>query len=224
MEEAHNDNRWVVGAFAPYIGQSLLEIGIGHAGYYNYLPPLTSYVGLDIDATTVAEARVRYPDRQFVQADAADPALPELLAGTPIDTVLCVNVLEHIERDRETIASLLRILTPGGHLLLFVPAFRQLYTDLDRLAGHVRRYSRAEVAALVPSAGYEIARLAYFNPIGGLGWWLNGLISHRSLETKEVTGQVRLFDTWILPVSRLVDPLTSPFFGQSVVCVIRRAG
>jgi SAM-dependent methyltransferase len=222
MEGARNYNRWVVSAFEPFFGRSLLEIGMGHGGFYDHLPPLDAYVGLDIDDELVAHARARYPDRRFVQADVADPGLPDRLDGTRFDTVLCVNVLEHVQDDRAAVASLLRLIEPGGHLLIFVPAFRQLYTDLDRLAGHLRRYTKAEVAALADVSGAEIRRLEYFNPVGALGWWANGMKRHNSLESRAVTGQVAFFDTYVLPVSKMLNSVTRPEFGQSVVCAVRK--
>lgn len=223
MEGARNYNRWVISAFAPFIGRSLLEIGMGHGGFYDHFPPLDTYVGLDIDGELVAHARARYPDRRFVQADVADPSLLDQLSDVRFDTVLCVNVLEHVVDDRAAVVGLLRLLEPGGHLLIFVPAFRQLYTDLDRLAGHLRRYTKSEVAALVDPADGEIRRLEYFNPVGALGWWANGLKRHDSLESKAVTGQVAFFDTYVLPVSKMLNTITRPVFGQSVVCAVRKA-
>ena len=222
VEEARNYTRWVVSAFAPFFGRSVLEIGMGHGGFYHQLPPLQHYIGADLDAELVKRAQGLYPTLRFVQADIAEPGLADRLAGTSIDTVLCANVLEHVEDDRAAMANLLGVLSPGGHLLLLVPAFQRLYNDLDRLAGHVRRYSWAEVAALVPGSNADIRRLEYFNPIGPIGWLLNGLIAHRSLESRAVTEQVRLFDTYVVPISKFLNPLTRRFFGQSVLCVVRK--
>ena len=222
MEQARNYNRWVVSAFAPYFGQSVLEIGVGHGGFYEHLPPIANYVGLDIDPGLVARSQTRYPDLCFIQGDIADPRLAERLAETFIDTVLVVNVLEHVDDDRAAVANLLRLLAVGGDLLLFVPAFQQLYTDLDRLAGHLRRYTMEQVRALVPASGATLKRLEYFNPVGAVGWRLNGLVSHRSLEATEVTSQVRVFDRYLVPVSRALNPLTRRLFGQSVMCVIMK--
>src|SRR5215208_4837048 len=162
MEGARNYNRWVVAAFEPFFGQSIVEIGIGHGGFYEHLPRPRTYIGTDLDASLVERARLRQPDLQFVQADIADPHLADRFAGTGVDTVLCVNVLEHVEDDRAAIRNMLDVLEPGGHLLLFVPAFRQLYTDLDRLAGHLRRYTRATVAHTFRGSSAEIRRLEYF--------------------------------------------------------------
>lgn len=220
MEGARNYNAWIVRRFRPYVGHSMLEIGIGHGGFRPFFPDLERYVGVDIDAGLVRRALELYPGETFVVADAASPTLVDR-AGASFDSVLCVNVLEHIKDHRTALANLAAALRPGGHLLLLVPAFGFLYNDLDRLAGHVRRYTKTSLVAALPD-GVDLVEAGYFNPVGALGWALNNFMSHRSLETREVRSQVALFDRWLVPVSRGIDPLTRRLFGQSVVCVARK--
>ncbi|HEY7412480.1 MAG TPA: methyltransferase domain-containing protein [Vicinamibacteria bacterium] len=222
MGGATGYHRWLMSAFAPHVGRCVLEVGFGHEGLRGLLPAGTRYVGLDVDPAVVEAARRRAPGDAFVCGDVGDPGLGERLAGLDVDTVLCVNVLEHVADDAAAARGLLRLLPAGGRLIVFVPAFRALYNDLDRLAGHLRRYRRAEVRALVPPEGRVLA-LEYFNPVGGVGWWLNRFLRHHSLERASVTGQVRFFDRWVLPASRLLNPLTRSFFGQSVLCVAEHA-
>ena len=125
--------------------------------------------------------------------------------------------------DNEAVANLLKALHRGGHLLLFVPAFQSLYSPLDRLAGHHRRYRRRELAQLVPPEMGQIVRNEYFNPVGGFGWWINKFMPYNSLNDSAVNTQVRLFDQYVLPVSRCLNPLTRSIFGQSIVCAVRRS-
>jgi SAM-dependent methyltransferase len=138
-----------------------------------------------------------------------------------IDTVFCANVLEHVPDHQTAVRNMVEIVQPGGHVLLFVPAFRWLYNDLDRLAGHQRRYMMQDLVRLAPPNA-KIRRLEYFNPAAVLPWWLNGRVTHRSLETPLVNSQVAFFDRYVLPISRAVTPLTRKWFGQSIVCVLRR--
>ncbi len=223
MEHATNYNRWIVNLFAPYIGQAVMEVGIGHGGFCDLLEPLTKrYVGVDFDPRLVEQARAKHPEASYIVADVTSAGLRQRVAGLGIDTVLCCNVLEHIADDAAAVKQLVSVLPIGGHLLFYVPAFPALYTELDRLAGHCRRYTRNSLAALVPQAAAEILRLDYVNPIGGLGWWLNGKLPHHSLDSSAVNGQIALFDKYVLPVSRLLTPLFRHVFGQSLICVIRR--
>ena len=114
-------------------------------------------------------------------------------------------------------------LSTGGHLLILVPALQQLYGDLDRLAGHYRRYHKSSMLKACGGAPIEILKLCYFNPIGGLAWWVNSLARHESLDDGAVNAQIRIFDKYVLPASRLIDPLTREFFGQSLICIARKS-
>jgi len=212
--------RWIVETFRPFIGRRLLEVGVGHGGHRGALPALERYVGIDLDAAAVAAAPRLDPSDRLLVGDVSDPAVARLLAEERLDTVLCVNVLEHIEDDGAAVANLLGILVPGGHLLLFLPAFPALFSAMDRLAGHRRRYVKSDLARLAARAGGTLRESRYFNPLGGLGWWANRWLPHRSLNAGAVNGQIRFFDRFALPVSRRLDPLFRGIFGQSLVGVL----
>ena len=220
MESANHYNQWIVSAYAPYIGHSVLEVGIGH-GAFRGLVNTPTYLGVDIDPATVERARLAQPRVEWLVADVAGDGFPRLIGARRFDTVLCVNVLEHVREQEAGLRNMLGVLEPGGHLLLFVPAFKSLYTDLDRLAGHIRRYRALQVRRLLVGAGAEVLIAEYFNPVGGVGWWLNRFLSHQALESG-VVSQVRFFDRYVLPASRALNPATRGFFGQSVIAVARK--
>lgn len=222
MSTADNYNRWIMSAFSGYLGRRIVEIGIGHGEFRRLLPDRCDYVGVDIDQALIDNARRRSPGSRYVLCDASSPAIVQHLGAGGFDTVLCLNVLEHIGDDRQALGNMLRLLCPGGHLLLFVPAMPFLYGDLDRLAGHHRRYTRTTLAALAKGQTATVEKLEYFNAIGGVGWLCNRFTTHRSLDGARVEWQIRLFDRGIYPVARVLDPLTRRVFGQSIVAVIRR--
>lgn len=221
MASATNYKRWQIDLFRPYFGAALLEVGLGDGGLIDLLPRHERYYGLDIDAALLADAEARNPRAKYLRGDIGDPAVVPALDSAEVDTVLCFNVLEHISDDRAAVRNMADILRPGGHLLLLVPAFQALFNDLDRLAGHLRRYNVPALRRLIPE-NFEIARLDYVNPLGGLGWWLNRWVRHRSLESAKTTRQVLFFDRVVLPVSRALTPVTRRVFGQSVICAARK--
>jgi 2-polyprenyl-3-methyl-5-hydroxy-6-metoxy-1,4-benzoquinol methylase len=220
--EAINYTRWILDEASPYVGLRVLEVGLGHGSYRTALPSGITYFGVDIDEDSVSEARIKYPSDTLIQSDISDASFTQAATGFAVDTILCVNVLEHILDHEKAFQNLIQVLQPGGHLFLFVPAFEALYTDLDRLAGHHRRYHKEDIAPLLPD-GAKIIVNKYFNPIGGLGWWFNGLFRHNSLNSGAVNGQITLFDKYVLPLSRTCDLITKPFFGQSLICVVKKA-
>lgn len=222
IADAHNYMNWLIDSFRPFIEAPILEVGVGHGSYAEVLSRFGEYSGIDIDARNVESARDRFPGSRFHVADVTKPLRDQLPEPIEVRTVACFNVLEHIEEHDRAVACLAEALAPGGKLLILVPALMALMNDLDRLAGHVRRYRRPEVEGLLSSAGLEVEHCSYFNPIGGLGWWANRFVRHKSLNDGAVNGQIRLFDKWAIPVSRLVGPLTQSFFGQSLIAVGRK--
>ena len=222
MEHATHYIAWVLSRFRPFLRGDILEVGLGHGSYQPYLSAYGTYLGVDIDHDAVRRAQARFPQAAFAQADVTAAPLSAQIDERQFDAILCFNVLEHIEDHAAAVRALLGVLRPGGHLLIGVPAGPALFNDLDRLAGHYRRYRRRDLLALVPSDVASLHRLEYFNPIGALGWWANTLISHRALDTPAVSHQVEFFDRYVLPLSRLLNPLTRRFFGQSLLCVAER--
>jgi SAM-dependent methyltransferase len=222
IADAQNYMNWVIDQFRPYLKGQIVEVGFGHGHYSEMLGRFGDYCGLDHDGNSVEQARKAMPHRRFAVCDILVPDQLRSLFSAGVDAMFSINVLEHIEDDATAIANLVDVLKPGGHLLISVPALMLLYNDLDRLAGHCRRYNTSRLQKLLRDQPVEIIRLNYFNPIGGLGWLANRLKRYDSLNDSAVNGQIALFDKYIVPLSRALDPLSRSFFGQSVTCVARR--
>ncbi|WP_157809935.1 class I SAM-dependent methyltransferase [Bradyrhizobium canariense] len=222
IADAQNYMNWVIDQFRPYLKGQIVEVGFGHGHYSEMLSEFGDYWGLDHDRDSVERAKQTMLGRNFAVCDILVREQLRSLFPEGVDAVFSINVLEHIEDDATAVANLVDVLKPGGHLLISVPALMLLYNDLDRLAGHCRRYTTKRLHDLLSDQPVEILRLNYFNPVGGLGWFANRLKRHNSLNDAAVNGQIALFDKYIVPVSRALDPLSRGFFGQSVTCIARR--
>jgi SAM-dependent methyltransferase len=222
MADAKNYISWILDSFAAYFAPPVLEIGVGHGSYAGILREYGDYIGVDIDTSSVEEARQRFPNLDFRIVDITGPELITVANERKVRTIVCLNVIEHIEDDAKAVSNLAEALQPGGHLLIIVPALELLFNDLDRLAGHHRRYSRDQMQSRLAAAGLDVVRCDYFNSVGGLGWLANRALRHGSLNDKAVNSQISLFDKWLVPLSRLADPATRRFFGQSVIAVGRK--
>jgi SAM-dependent methyltransferase len=217
---ADNYTRWIVDLCSPWFGTSLLEVGLGHGGFRRHLPAALAYTGTDIDADSVHAAHERYPRDRFFCADIVedDFARTARAAAADLDTVLCANVLEHVYADEQAVANLARAAGPGGRVLLYLPAHARLYGRMDALAGHHRRYDPADLARL--AGPNRVVHWQLVNPVGALGWWANRQRDFATLDEPGINRQIRWFDRWVLPISRVLTPVTRHWFGLSLFCVI----
>lgn len=224
MEFVDNYNKWILGKFSPFMGKHFLEIGTGQGNFKKMLVSESiSYLSVDIDRSVIERAKQRDPNGMYLIADVASSEFTGIMRGRKIDTIICINVLEHIHNQKAALDNLMEVLVPGGHLLLFSPAFMNLYNDLDKLAGHERRYTRKDICKLLENGdNSEILVNEYFNPVGAVGWWLNKFISHKNINSNNVNRQVLLFDKYVIPFSKILNVFTKRILGQSVYCVIRK--
>jgi len=213
---------WIISPFQPVLRGKIVEIGIGHGSYCQILSRQNEYIGIDIDELSVQRALERFPGKRFAVCDILDEAALQDTVPEGADAILAINVLEHIADDAAAVKNLVGLLRPGGHICIAVPALQMLYNDLDRLAGHYRRYNLSQIGEILRLRSVEVVRLSYFNPIGGFGWWLNSLKSHNSLNSNLMNNQIRAFERYVLPFSKMLDPLSRKFFGQSVIGIGRR--
>ena len=227
MAEAGAYYDWLASELRPWTGRRVLEIGPGFGSLAERLAAdAAAYVGLDESQEVLDGLRARYAGRanwRFVRDAVLGAEHEGELAAERFDTVLTVNLLEHLPDE----ASALRLwarLCPGGRLLAVVPAGMWLYGSLDEQAGHHRRYSRAGLGALLAAHGLRVERLYHLNAVGALGWFVVARILRRDLGSRSTGLAVRVYDRAVLPLARLLDPLLRPFWGQSVVAVARFPG
>jgi 2-polyprenyl-3-methyl-5-hydroxy-6-metoxy-1,4-benzoquinol methylase len=221
IEFANNYHKWIISKMKPYLGGNILEIGTGKGNYYQYLAKkYKSYISLDIDKEVIETAKKKYPHGIFIQADITSDEIEKFFLQK-LNSIIIVNVLEHIKNHEKAIENLFNILQPNGYLIILVPAFNFLFNDLDRLAGHERRYSKSEIAILLKKHG-AITKLEYFNPLGGLFWWINKFKRHKNINSQNINFQIKVFDKIGIYVSRFTNLFLKKFFGQSVFCVIQK--
>jgi len=211
-----NDEVW--SRVQSFIGTDILEVGMGIGIFTEKLLTRGKVFGVEIVPEFVAEARRRLgtrPDLEYLVADIGGKDLPDSLRGRAFDTIVCMNVLEHIEDDRGTLSRFLGLLKPGGKLVLVVPAHQCLFNPLDSNDGHFRRYAAAELREKLRTAGFDVAHESTFNLFGILGWFLNGTILRR----KDLpAGQMGLFNK-VAPVLFWLENLVGPPVGLSLLAV-----
>lgn len=218
LEEAGNFTRWVGAKIRPFVRGRVLEVGCGTGTYTELLAGWSdAVVAVDLDPAFAAATRRRFADRPQVQVLEGD--VRRLPALGRFDSIVMLDVLEHIEDDVGTLAGLRDLLAEAGRLVLKVPASPALYGALDSAIGHHRRYSRGSLAEAASRAGLVLTECRPFNLAAAPGWWLNGRVLRRSHPPQH---QLRLYDR-LVPAFRLVDRLTGPPFGTSLIAAAHRA-
>jgi hypothetical protein len=135
------------------------------------------------------------------------------------DTILYIDVLEHIEDDRGEMSRAAELLAPRGTLIVLSPAFQLLFSEFDRSVGHYRRYTRASLAAVMPASLRQL-RLRYIDSVGFMASLANRALLRQELPSRR---QIALWDRVMIPASRVLDPLLAHSFGRSVLAVYERA-
>jgi glycosyltransferase involved in cell wall biosynthesis len=220
MASLRNYNRWIWDALAPYAGQRILEVGSGTGNMTRLLYGRELIVATDTETAYLDILRNRFLRNPTIVVEPLNlDSETECvrLRHYEFDTVVCLNVLEHIRDDAHALRCLYDLLIPGGHLLLFVPADQRLYGSIDKTVGHYRRYSSDVLQSLFKDAGFEVAQARYQNSVGRFGWWLNG----RVLKRENVpANQSKIFDRFV-PLLRAIEG-NDPKNGLSLVVVGRK--
>jgi len=206
---------------APYVRGSALEVGAGlGANVANFRGHRgVHWTLLEPDRAMCEEMNGRVRAGQLpTGTEIVCGMLADLPAGRTYDSILYIDVLEHIEDDRSELARAAARLAPGGHLVVLSPAYQSVYSPFDAAIGHHRRYDRGSLLALAPP-GLTQARSFYLDSLGLMLSVVNRFVARQSSPTPTT---IKVWDSSIVPLSRLADRLVGHSFGRSIVAVWTR--
>jgi len=222
MDSALNYHRWILDLLTPYLGRHVVEVGAGTGSLSTLLLErnLQSLVALEPSANMYPLLEKRLKSiRSSCNVTSMQRTLSDAGAGfaeAPPDSILYVNVLEHIEDDAGELHTAWQALPTGGRALVFVPAHAWLMSEMDRHLGHFQRYTRSNLIEKFETAGFKVCFSAYFDLLGILPWWLK----YRLLgSTRMEPAAVQAYDRFGVPVSRVIDSLTNSRMGKNVIVV-----
>lgn len=225
MDFAVNYHRWILALMKPFLGKHLVEVGAGTGAFSELLletaPQTLSLIEpsamFDNLQANVAEHDSATKIRTFpnIFAEVAGKIEEE---QSP-DSIIYINVLEHIEDDRLELEIIHRTLREKGRVFIFVPALPLLYSEFDKQIGHFRRYQKGELTKKLRDAGFQILRSRYFDAAGIFPW----LIKYRLLKSLTMeSGAVHLYDKLIVPVAKPLESLLPLPLGKNLLFVAEK--
>jgi SAM-dependent methyltransferase len=221
--QAHHWKAYWSDKIRPHLGKSVLEVGAGLGANTPFLlgPEQESWLCLEPDAALTARIPATLADQpRHGIVKTRTGTLRDLTAKETFDTILYIDVLEHIEDDLGEMRAALAHVSPKGKIVVLSPAHPWLFTEFDRTLGHYRRYTRRSLRACTP-AGATLIELYALDSFGLMATLANKLLLHQSMPTAK---QIAFWDSYLVPVSRWTDPLIGFSLGKSLIGVWQKSG
>jgi len=220
-DSSPNYHRWITELCRPHVGQRTLEIGAGFGAVTRFLSEgVTDYVASDTSPECLTALESRFCDSPNVTVEAFD-----VLIGRPrgeFDSIIMINVLEHLVDDSLVLTSLSRHLRPRGRLIVYVPALNSLYGEWDDMIGHVRRYSKGQLVRVMHAAGLAVVAARYVNLIAIPAWFAFSRLGVKRRQGTSAGGigpQLQVWDRTAVPVTRWIETRVRPPLGLNVLGV-----
>jgi len=219
LHRAHRFNAWLAETIRPYVGQNVLEIGSGGGRVTVKLIPRKSYVATDVNPLHLHIMNHLKDDKPYLSVDYLDlNDMGEFMqAHDPFDTIICLDVLEHLDDDRQAIQNLEALISSEGRAIILVPNQPSFFGSLDRALGHRRRYSKDSLKRLAESAGLKVDKFLFFNRASSLPWWINGKLLRR----KSFGGFQLFMLNFMTPLLKRIDRYL-PMPALSLIAILRK--
>jgi len=219
LDQLKRYNKWIWERLRPFIGQRVLEVGAGSGTWTRFMYGRELIVATDKETPYVDRLRNRFRRKPGIVIERLDLDSDDALelAHYNFDTVTCINILEHTNDDVAALRRAHALLQPGGRIVVYVPAGKNLFGSLDKGVGHQRRYERDEITSKLKEAGFEIEDVSFHNKMARFAWWLNSRVFRRN---GLPSAQSKLFDFFV-PIFKKLDG-THPSSGLSLIAIGRK--
>ncbi len=212
---------WMMKYFKPYLGGDVVEIGAGIGNMSEHLHHHSSTLELvEPSPNLIGPLSSRFSQSEAITV--THETFEGFVSAKPeksYDCIVMVNVLEHIKEDRAALKECYRILRPGGYLLILVPSLQFLFSKLDELVGHYRRYERPELKEKIQDSNLHLEDLRFFDSIGIIPWWLLNTVGGATEFNPQL---VNLYDRLVVPVTRTIENVCRPPIGKNLIAISRR--
>ena len=216
MAKTKNYIKWIYDQYKDHIGNSVMDIGCGYGTFVDFIKDKKRIILVEVSRDMIDRLKRKYRKNGNIRVVKHDISISPLKLAHKVDSVVCLNVLEHIKDDRSAIRNIRKNLKKNGKLILYVPAKRFLYGTLDDNLGHYRRYEKGSLEEMLISNKFRIIKSRYMNILGLLSWYLYGRIL-KSPKVKEK--RILLYDKLFIPILSRIEDLINPPSGQSLLII-----
>lgn len=214
MNQAVWYNKWTLDQFKQFLSGEILEVGCGIGNFTNDLLKFGEVWAIDINKEYVMQTKSEVEG--VAQVGLGDIEKGEyFFKDKKFDSIVCLNVLEHIKDDQSALNNLFSLLKTEGKLILLIPAHQFLYGQIDRSIDHYRRYNKTEIISRLKGIGFEISKSKLLNLMGAIGWFISGKILKETTVKKE---KIKIFNL-IAPIFLRFENFIEPPIGTSILIV-----
>ena len=221
FETATNWKKYFTSLIRKYIKNKVLEVGAGLGTSTLILNDnaASEWILLEPDEEHAIEIEKKISSHQLPSnCRLIRGTLNQLPGGLKFETILYIDVLEHIHEDRNELKIAAEFLNDGGYLVVLSPAFQFLYNRFDAAIGHYRRYTINQLKQITPSY-MKLVKIHYLDSAGFFSSLANRLFLNQSYPTPK---QISFWDKWMIPVSRITDPILLHSFGKTILAIWKR--
>lgn len=216
MSQAVWYNRWTLNKFEEHLRGEILEVGCGIGNFTGSLLKYGNVWAIDINKKYIQKKN--NPSKVLHLGFGDIEKGKYFFSKKKFDTIVCLNVLEHIENDDKALLNIKKLLKSKGKLILLVPVHAKIYGEIDRSIGHFRRYNPSQLVSKISLLGFKLACEKQLNLIGALGWWYSGKI----LKRKQVDIKSINFFNLLAPIFLSIENFIKIPFGTSVLLVFKK--
>lgn len=215
MSFAQNYHNWIYENIETELGNKIAEIGSGVGNFTEFLLR-NGHARIDAyEPCTKMHLNNKFSKNPRVNCINSNFELVSKSCDYKYDSVIFINVLEHIQQDLDAIKNAYNITRPGGKLIIFVPALQFLYSKFDRSIGHYRRYQKSELTKLVQNASFKIMSCEYFDSIGIVPWFVFMKVMRQGLSSRNTF----TYDTFVVPWLKILEKKISPPLGKNLLLI-----
>ncbi len=217
MSQAVWYNRWTLNKFKKYLYGDILEVGCGIGNFTKTLTKYGSVWTIDINKEHLTRTKNSVKDKVKIGFGNIEKG-EYFFKARKFDSIICLNVLEHIEDDNQAMENIYNLLKIGGFLIILVPTHPILYGEIDRFIGHFRRYIKEEIVDKLKGVGFKILQSRRLNLIGAVGWFIAGRILKQN---KVEERNVKIFNLFA-PIALSFENIFEPPLGTSILIVAQK--